>query len=216
MYFYLSAAAQLHTLKQMSLLSGKSLDAVQTIRYAFESNEVFRVPWYKIGGSFAHFQRPFAVYAFANEAPEHVSIVDIGVGPSSTNDYTVRFYEHYNQMYNTPPKLFRNYDEYFQGLIQSWAARLRPDQDDIVDWGIEMKEHINLHQHENYFPIPYRSVPKPVRTDITEKQSDFNPVFPYADLVYDYYRDRNYYRYSRLWFINQTQAELNQHLYVHI
>jgi hypothetical protein len=214
LYFYLSAAAQLHSLKQLSLINGKSLETVQTVRYAFDSNEVFRVPWYKIGGSFINFERPFSVYAFSTESPEHLSIIDIGVGPFSTNDYTLRFYQHFNHVYNNPLKLFRNYDEYFNALIQTWSTVLRPDQDDLADWGKETKEYNNLLEYGNYFPLPYRSVPKPPRTDITDKLSEFNPVFPYADLVYDYYRDPNYYRYARTWFINSTQAELNQYAYV--
>lgn len=211
LYFYLSAAAQLHALKQLSLINGKSLDTVRTVRYAFDSNEVLRVPWYKVGGSFINFERPLGIYAFSTETPEHLSIVDIGVGPSATNDYTLRFFEHFNHIYNDPLKTFRNYDEYFNALIQTWLARLRPDQEDLADWGQETKEYNNLLQYENYFPPPYRSVPKPKRTDLTEQLSEYNPVFPYADLVYDYYRDRNYYRYARSWFLNQTQAESNQH-----
>lgn len=214
LYFYLSAAAQLHTLRQISLLTGRSPDAVQTIRYAFDSNEVLRVPWYKIGGSFINFERPFGVYAFSTESPQHLSIVDIGVGPFATNDYTGRFFEHFNQVYNNPPKIFRTYHDYFEALIQTWMARTRPDQDDLADWGKETKEYSNLQQYGQYFPLPYRSVPKPERTDLTEKQSEFNPVFPYADLVYEYHRDLNYYRYARGWFLNLTQAEPNQNMYV--
>lgn len=213
LYFYLSAAAQLHTLKQLSLFYGKSLDTVQTVRYAFDSNEVFRVPWYKVGGSFNNFERPFAIYAFSIDSPEHISITDIGVGPFATNDYTLRFFEHYNHVYNNPIKMFRNYDEYFHALIQTWLARLRNDQEDLADWGKETKEFNDLLKHGSYFPLPFRSVPKPVRTDITDKQSEFNPVFPYADLVYDYYRDPNYFRYARGWFLNRTQSEQNQYMY---
>ena len=212
LYFYLSAAAQLHTLKELSLVAGKSHSTVQSVRYAFDSNEVLRVPWYKVGGSFVNFERPFGVYAFATDAPDQLSIVDIGVGPLPTNDYTLRFFEHFNYVYNTPPKVFRNYDDYFQALIQTWSARLRPDQDELADWGKETKEFNDLLQYGKYFPLPYRSVPKPPRTDVTERQSDFNPVFPYADLVYDYYRDANYYRFARGWFLNWTQAEPNQYL----
>ncbi|CAF4309504.1 unnamed protein product [Rotaria sp. Silwood2] len=212
LYFYLSAAAQLHTLKQLSLIYGKSFDTVQTVRYAFDSNEVFRVPWYKVGGSFINFERPFSIYAFSIDSPEHLSINDIGVGPFATNDYTLRFFEHFNHVYNNPIKMFRNYDEYFHALIQTWLTRLRSDQDDLADWGKETKEFNDLLKHGKYFPLPYRSVPKPVRSDITTKQSELNPVFPYADLVYDYYRDPNYYRYARGWFLNQTQAEQNQYM----
>ncbi|CAF1327965.1 unnamed protein product [Adineta steineri] len=212
LYFYLSAAAQLHTLKQLSLINGKSLDTVQTVRYAFDSNEVFRVPWYKIGGSFMNFERPFSIYAFSTESPLHLSIIDSGVGSFSKNDYTLRFFEHFNTVYNNPLKTFRNYDEYFNALIQTWSTRTRSDQDDLADWGKETKEYNDLLQYKNYFPLPYRSVPKPDRTDITDKQSEFNPVFPYADLVYDYYRDPNYYRYARGWFLNYTQAESNQYM----
>jgi hypothetical protein len=214
LYFYLSAAAQLHALKQLSLINGKSLDTVQTVRYAFDSNEVLRVPWYKVGGSFINFERPFGIYAFSTDTPEHLSIIDIGVGPSATNDYTLRFFEHFNDVYNNPLKTFRNYDEYFNALIQTWLTRIRTDQDDLADWGKETKDYNNLLQYENYFPPPYRSVPKPERTDTTDKLSEFNPVFPYADLVYDYYRDRNYYRYARSWFLNRTQTESNQYTYV--
>lgn len=213
LYFYLAAAAQLHTLKQLSLSHGKSLNAIQTVRYAFDSNEVFRVPWYKVGGSFINFERPFSIYAFAMDSPEHLSINDIGAGPFATNDYTLRFFEHFNHVYNNPLKVFRSYDEYFHALIQTWSTRLRTDQDDLADWGKETKEFNNLLRYGAYFPLPYRSIPKPPRTDITDKQSEFNPVFPYADLVYDYYRDPNYYRYARGWFLNQTQAESNQHMY---
>ncbi|CAF1290010.1 unnamed protein product [Adineta steineri] len=212
LYFYLSAAAQLHTLKQLSLINGKSLDTVQTVRYAFDSNEVFRVPWYKIGGSFMNFERPFSIYAFSTESPLHLSIIDSGVGSFSKNDYTLRFFEHFNTVYNNPLKTFRNYDEYFNALIQTWSTRTRSDQDDLADWGKETKEYNDLLQYKNYFPLPYRSVPKPDRTDMTDKQSEFNPVFPYADLVYDYYRDPNYYRYARGWFLNYTQAESNQYM----
>ncbi|UJR14002.1 hypothetical protein I4U23_001002 [Adineta vaga] len=212
LYFYLSAAAQLHTLKQLSLVHGKSIETIQTVRYAFDSNEVFRVPWYKVGGSFMNFERPFGVYAFTTESPQHLSIVDIGVGSSATNDYTIRFFEHFNRVYNNPLKSFRTYHEYFNALIQTWLTRTRPDQDDLADWGKETKDYNNLLQYENYFPLPYRSVPQPERTDITDKQSEFNPVFPYADLVYEYYRDRNYYRYARGWFLNHTQAETNQYM----
>lgn len=194
------------------MLVSKSLDTVQTVRYAFDSNEVLRVPWYKVGGSFVNLARPFGVYAFATENPDHLSIIDMGVGPSATNDYTVRFFEHFNHIYNTPPKLFRTYDEYFHALLQTWSARTRNDQDEIAEWGKETKEFNDLLEFGNYFPLPYRSLPKPTRTDVTDRQSDFNPVFPYADLVYDYYRDRNYYRYARGWFLNQTQAESNQHM----
>ncbi|CAF5000264.1 unnamed protein product, partial [Rotaria sp. Silwood1] len=212
LYFYLSAAAQLHTLKQLSLVYGKSLDTIQTVRYAFDSNEVFRVPWYKVGGSFINFERPFGIYAFSIDSPEHLSINDIGVGPSATNDYTLRFFEHYYHIHNNPIKIFRNYDEYFHALIQTWLTRVRSDQDDLADWGKETKEFNDLLKHGTYFPLPYRSVPKPSRSDITTKQSELNPVFPYADLVYDYYRDPNYYRYARGWFLNQTQSESNQYM----
>ncbi|CAF4832259.1 unnamed protein product, partial [Rotaria socialis] len=212
LYFYLSATAQLHALKQLSLTHGKSLDTIQTVRYAFDSNEVFRVPWYKVGGSFINFERPFGIYAFSMDSPEHISINDIGVGPFATNDYTLRFFEHHNHVYNNPLKMFRNYDEYFHALIQTWLTRSRSDQDDSADWGKETKEFNDLLKHGEYFPLPYRSVPKPVRTDITERQSGFNPVFPYADHVYDYYRDPNYYRFARGWFLNQTQSESNQYM----
>ncbi|CAF4897980.1 unnamed protein product, partial [Rotaria magnacalcarata] len=80
-----------------------------------------------------------------------------------------------------------NYDEYFHALIQTWLTRSRSDQDDSTDWGKDIKEFNDLLKRGEYFPLPYRSVPKPVRTDITERQSEFNPVFPYADHVYDYY-----------------------------
>ena len=213
LYFYLSAAAQLHTLKHLSFISGKSSDAVLTVRYAFDSNKVFRVPWYNIGGSFTNFERPFSIYAFSTDSPQHLSIHDIGVGPFSTNDYTVRFFEHFDHVYNNPPKLFRTYDEYFHALMQTWSTRLRSDEDDAADWGKETKEFNDLLRYGRYFPLPYPSVPKPPRTDITIKQSELNPVFPYADLVYDYYRDPNYYRYARGWFLNQTQSEPNQYMY---
>lgn len=110
--------------------------------------------------------------------------------------------------------MFRNYDEYFQALIQSWLTRLRPDLDDVADWGHETREFQNLHRKAEYFPLPFRSIPKPQRTDVTERLSDFNPVFPYADLVYEYHRDPNFYRHSKSWFLNQTQAESNQYSFV--
>lgn len=157
-----------------------------------------------------------SIYAFSSDTPEHLSIIDAGVGPSSTNDYTVRFFQHFYHIFNEPLKTFRNYDDYFNALIQTWLTRLRTDQDDVADWGKETKEYNNLLKYETYFPLPYRSVPKPLRTDITDQQSDFNPVFPYADLVYDYYRDRNYYRYARTWFLNRTQVESNQQMYRYI
>jgi hypothetical protein len=152
-----------------------------------------------------------AIYAFATHTPEHVSIVDIGVGPSASNDYTSRFFEHWQHLYRTPTRMFRTYDEYFHGLIESWSTRLRTDQDDIADWGKETKEYQDHHQYGRYFPLPYSSIPKPARTELSEQQSDVNRVFPYADLVYDYYRDRNFYRYARPWFLNQTQAQASQY-----
>ncbi|CAF0735236.1 unnamed protein product [Didymodactylos carnosus] len=209
LYFYLSSASQLHSLRQLGLLTG--IDAVQSVRYAFESNEVVRVPWYR-SGPFINLERPFSIYTnFSSYDPQTITITDLGVGPPVFNDYTTRFFQHFNREFNVPPRLFKTYDEYFQALLQTWQTRLRPDQDEMREWG--MKQFDNLLQYgEGYFPLPYLSVPIPPRTTF----NPFNLVFPYANLIYEYHKDPNYYRFTKVWWLNETEAEHNQNSLLYV
>lgn len=60
MYLYLSMAAQLHSLQTIGYNSHRS---VKGIKLPFESNEVFKVNWWKDRGMYHKFEKPFALYA---------------------------------------------------------------------------------------------------------------------------------------------------------
>ena len=56
---YLSTAAQIHSLQR---IGANSKEIVKGIKMPFESNEVFKVNWWK-DGNLQKFDKPFALYA---------------------------------------------------------------------------------------------------------------------------------------------------------